>query len=125
MNLQALCTSLHPSTGTSVNHCSSREADVSHFYQKCSDLGHPSVLGVDRPVDDVEEDVGSRKEDPGVLVYGMCVDPDAVVGAGANMTGDLVILHSQLHQHPLPLHPVLFWHAVVPCCVGIHLAVAG
>lgn len=83
------------------------------------------MLGVDGPVDDVEEDVTPRKHDPGVPIYGVCVNPDIAVGAGANMTGDLVTLHRQLHQHPLLFHPILLWHAVVPCCVDVHLTVAG
>ena len=83
------------------------------------------MLGVDRPVDDVEEDVRSREDDPGVFIYGMCVNPGIAIGAGANMAGDLVALHRQLHQHPLTFHAVLFWHAVVPCCVDVLLTVAG
>lgn len=83
------------------------------------------MLRVDRPVDDIEEDVRPRKNDPGVLVYSMRVDPDVAVGTGVDVAGDLVALHGQLNQHPLPLHPVLFWHAVVSRCVGVHLAVAG
>lgn len=54
----------------------------------------------------------------------MCVNPNIAVGTGANMAGDLVALHCQLHKHPLPLHPVLFWHAIVSCCVSIHLTIA-
>lgn len=55
----------------------------------------------------------------------MRVDPHVAVGAGADVAGDLVALHRQLHQHPLPLHPVGLGQAVVPRRVGLHLTVAG
>lgn len=83
------------------------------------------LLGVDGPVYDVEEDVRPWKDDPGVLVNGVCVDPDIAISAGAHVARHLVSLHGQLHQHALVLHSILLWHAIVPCSVGIHLAVAG
>lgn len=84
-----------------------------------------SPLGVDGPVDDVKEDVGSWEDDPGVLVYGVRVDPDVAVGPRADVAGHLVVLHYQFSQNPFPSDAVLFWHAVVSGGVDVHLTVAG
>lgn len=105
----------------------------SRFYDKCTcydvrwfyiSVKNISDLRVNRPVDDVEKDVRSRKDDPGVLVYGMCVNPDTAVGPGANMACHLVRLHGQFSQHPFSSHSILLWHSIVSCGVDIHFTVA-
>lgn len=86
-----------------------------------------AVLEVAGPVDDVEQNIGPREDDPGILVYGVGVDPHAAVSAGAHVSCDLVVLLKvQMDHHPL-LHcsAVLHRHtAIVPSVVDIILAVA-
>ena len=54
-------------------------------------------LAVDGPVDDVEEGVGTWKDHPRVLVYGVSVDPDVNVGPGTlHLARRLIVPHSEL-----------------------------
>ena len=86
-----------------------------------------AVLEVAGPVDDVEQNIGPREDDPGILVYGVGVDPHAAVSAGAHVSCDLVVLLKvQMDHHPL-LHCSAVLHrltAIVPSVVDIILAVA-
>lgn len=86
-----------------------------------------AALEVAGPVDDVEQNIGPREDDPGVLVYGVGVDPHAAVSAGAHVSCDLVVLLKvQMDHHPL-LHCSAVLHqltAIVPSIVDIILAVA-
>lgn len=57
-------------------------APVSSWTTLTEDLSLHPGLQVDGPVDDVKEDVRSRKHDPGVLVYGVGVYPNVHVASG-------------------------------------------
>lgn len=83
-----------------------------------------SPLRVDGPIDDVEEDVRTRKQNPRVLVYGVGVDPDVHVASGwPDLACDLRVIQGNLGQHPIPATAVLR-HPIIPRCVDIHGPVA-
>lgn len=87
-------------------------------------LPHP-VLGVDGPVDDVEEDVGTGKDNPGVLVNSVGVDPNVHVASGRlHLPCDLRVVQSHLSQHLL-LTSAVFWNPVISRAVNIDGAIAG
>lgn len=84
---------------------------------------HPR-LQVDGPVDDVKEDVRSRKDDPRVLVYGVCVYPDVHVTSGwLHLACDLWVIQCHLGQYSL-LATTVLWHPIMSCGVGIYRPVA-
>lgn len=86
-------------------------------------LLHPG-LRVDGPVDDVKEDVRSRKHNPGVLVYGVGVYPNVHVASGwLHLVGDLRVIQCHLGQHSL-LAAAVLWHPIIPCGVDIHRPVS-
>lgn len=76
-------------------------------------------LQVDGPVDDVKKDVGSRKDDPWVLVYGMGVYPDVHVASRClHLACDLWVVQCHLGQNSFLAAPV-FWQPIISCDVDI------
>ena len=72
-------------------------------------------LAVDGPVDDVEQSVGPWEYDPGVLVYGVGVNPHVDVSSGApHLTRDLRVPQRHLGQHPL-LAAAVLRNPIIPC----------
>lgn len=86
-------------------------------------LLHPG-LWVDGPVDDVKEDVRSRKHNPRVLVYGVGVYPNVHVASGwLHLACDLRVIQRHLSKHSL-LAAAVLWHPIIPCGVYVHRPVA-
>lgn len=86
-------------------------------------LLHP-WLQVDGPIDDVKEDVRSRKHNPWVLVYGMGVYPNVHIASGwLHLACNLRVIQWHLGQHSI-LATAVLWHSIIPCVVYIHGPVA-
>lgn len=82
------------------------------------------MLQVNGPVDDVEEDVRPRKDNPRVLVYGMCIYPNVHVASGRfHLPCNLGVVKCHLGQHSLLPAPV-FRHPIITCSVHIHGPIA-
>lgn len=81
-------------------------------------------LRVDGPVDDVKEDVSSRKDNPRVFVYGVGVYPNVHVAPGwLHLAGNLWVIERHLSQHSL-LAAAVLRHPIIPCGVDIHSPIA-
>lgn len=82
------------------------------------------MLRVDGPVDDVKEDVRTRKDNPRVLVYGMGVYPNVHVASGRlHLACDLRVVQCHLGQDSL-LAAAILWHPIIPCGIDIHRPIA-
>lgn len=81
-------------------------------------------LRVDGPVDDIKEDVSSRKDNPRVLVYGVSVYPNVHVAPGwLHLARNLWVIQRHLSQHSL-LAAAVLRHPIIPCGVDIYRPVA-
>lgn len=81
-------------------------------------------LRVDGPVDDVKEDVRTRKDNPRVLVYGVGIYPNVYIASGRlHLACDLRVVQCHLGQDSL-LAAAILRHPIIPCGVDIHRPIA-
>lgn len=103
---------------------SSQAPGVSWWMTLTEDLILHPALWVDGPVDDVKEDVRSRKHNPRVLVYGVGVYPNVHVASGRlHLARNLRVIQCHLGQHSLMAAAIL-WHPIISCGIHVHRPIA-